>query len=79
MSARRPTRSSSVWRPGCFRLVDRTRGGVSVHGFFLLERAIFPSPVGFFLTYFVVLLEFRLGGGEVISALVEYYFPGDSM
>ena len=41
------------------KLIERMEG-VSVHGFFLLDRTIFPSLMGFFLTYFFLLLEFRL-------------------
>ncbi len=46
------------------RLLDRLKGGMSVHGFFVLDRSVFPSLVGFFLTYFVLLLEFRIGEGS---------------
>ncbi len=43
----------------CLKLLGRM-SGFSVHGFFLLDRRIFPSLVGFFLTYFFLLLEFKL-------------------
>ena len=34
--------------------------GMSVRGFFLVDRRIFPSLLGFFLTYLVLLVEFRV-------------------
>ncbi len=41
------------------RLVGKM-DGLSVRGFFLVDRKIFPSLLGFFLTYLVLLVEFRV-------------------
>ncbi len=41
------------------QLLGRTTE-MSLHGFMLLDRTIFPSLVGFFLTYFFLLLQFKM-------------------
>ena len=49
--------------------------GLSVRGFFLVNRKIFPSLLGFFLTYLVLLVEFRVdekeGEGKMTTSPVS--------
>ncbi len=49
-------------QPQATRLVQLLSkvNGMSLHGFFLLDRTMFPSLAGFFLTYFFLLLQFKL-------------------
>ena len=48
------------------RVISRTKShlklvrSLSVHGFFHLDRAIFPALLGHILTYVVILIEFRM-------------------
>ncbi len=34
--------------------------GFSIHGFFNLDRTIFPALLGHILTYVIILIEFRM-------------------
>ncbi len=51
------------------KLLSRLEGGLSVRGFFPVDRGIFPSLVGFFLTYLVLFVQLRAGDGGSGNAL----------
>ena len=49
--------ASAAARTG--QLLERSRG-LNVKGFFIVDRTMFPTLLGHFLTYLVILIQFRM-------------------